>query len=78
MMSSDRSVIKAMIELSDTWEDADQIVEEFAGIKDLSGKLAYISKMFNASVVGRMAGGDNPEKYDYVAMMSAIVNKKWR
>jgi hypothetical protein len=79
-MNSNKDSIKAMIELSDTWEEADKIIREFAGITDLQQKLGYIMGMFDVSVVGRTdADGDmNGAEYDYIAMLSAVVNKKWR
>jgi hypothetical protein len=77
-MNSNKDAIRTMIELSDTWEDADKIIEEFVGIKELPQKLGYIMGMFDVSVVGRTSGDGDREKYDYIAMLSAIVNKKWR
>jgi hypothetical protein len=79
-MNSDRDAVKAMIELSDTWKNADEVIEKFAGIQDTLQKLGYIKGMFDVSVVGRTdtdADADR-DKYDYIAMLSAIVNKKWR
>jgi hypothetical protein len=77
-MRSDRDATKVMIELSDTWESADKVIEEFAGIQDIPQKLGYIKGMFDVSVVGRPGAIIGRDKYDYVAMLSAIVNKKWR
>jgi hypothetical protein len=77
-MNSNKDAIKAMIELSDTCEEANKIIEELAGITVLQQKLGYIMGMFDVSVVGRTGGGDDDEENDYVAMLSAIVNKKWR
>jgi hypothetical protein len=79
-MNADRDAVKVMIELSDTWESADHAIEEFAGIHDIPQKLGYIKGMFDVSVVGRTdADADtDQDKYDYIAMLSAIVNKKWR
>jgi hypothetical protein len=77
-MNSDRDAIKVMIELSDTWESANEVIEEFAGIQDIPQKLGYIKGMFDVSVVGRTDTAADRDKYDYIAMLSAIVNKKWR
>jgi hypothetical protein len=77
-MNSNRDAVKAMIELSGTWEEADKVIEEFAGIQDIPQKLGYIKGMFDVSVIGRTDSQDDQAKYDYIAMLSAIVNKKWR
>jgi hypothetical protein len=77
-MNSNRDAVKAMIELSATWEEADSVIEEFAGIQDIPQKLGYIKGMFDVSVVGRTNAGTDEAKYDYITMLSAIVNKKWR
>jgi hypothetical protein len=77
-MNSNKDAIRVMIELSDTWESANKVVEEFAGIQDIPQKLGYIKGMFDVSVVGRTDTGTDRDKYDYIAMLSAIVNKKWR
>jgi hypothetical protein len=77
-MNSNRDAIKAMIELSDTWEEADKVIEEFAGIQDIPQKIGYMKGMFDVSVVGRTSAEDDQAKYDYIVMLSAIANKKWR
>jgi hypothetical protein len=77
-MNSNKDAIRAMIELSGTWEDADKVIEEFAGIQDIPQKLGYVKGMFDVSVVGRTSTGTSQDQYDYIAMLSAIVNKKWR
>jgi hypothetical protein len=77
-MNSNKDAIKALIELSGTWEEADKVIEEFADIQDIPQKIGYIKGMFDVSVVGRTSTEDDRAKYDYIAMLSAIVNKKWR
>jgi hypothetical protein len=67
-----------MIELSDTWKEADAVIEKFAGMQNLTQKLDYIYSMFDVAVVGRTDTNANNDEYDYIAMLSAIVNKKWR
>jgi hypothetical protein len=67
-----------MIELSDTWKEADDVIEKFAGMRSLKQKLDYIYGMFDVCVVGRTDTNTDNDEYDYIAMLSAIVNKKWR
>jgi hypothetical protein len=75
-MDSSKDAIKAMIELPDTWEEADEIIEEFAGITELRQKLGYVMGMLDVSVV--CGAGGSSDRNDYTAMLSAVVNKKWR
>jgi hypothetical protein len=77
-VSSNKDSIKTLIELSNTWEEADKMIEEFANIQDISQKLGYIKGMFDVSVIGKTSIEKNQARNDYVAMLSAIVNKKWR
>jgi hypothetical protein len=70
--------VAMMIKLSDTWEEADKVLEEFAGIKNPSEKLGYIKGLFDVSIVGGTGSDAEKGKYDYIAMLSAVVNKKWR
>ena len=77
-MNMERDAIKAMIELSDTWQEADKIIVEFTSFTDPVAKRAYLSGMFNVSILGAHDEGKNEAENDYIAVLSAIVNKKWR
>lgn len=74
-----KNAIKAMIELSNTPEEADAVIEEFTAFRSYEEKFAYVSGMFDAVVLAHV--GDNSIsklKDDYMSILSAIVNQKWR
>jgi hypothetical protein len=72
-MSRNREVVKGLIELAQTNEEADQILnQEFSSVNE---KYAYLKGMFDFSIIG--ASGRDIET-DYKAALSAIVNQKWR
>lgn len=70
-----REQIKALIELSGSFEDADKIIETYTCNKEYSQKIAYIQGMFDCEIVGRHI--DN-EEADYIALLTSIVEKKWK
>jgi hypothetical protein len=79
-----RDAIKAMIELSNTWEEADKIIQEFTPCKKTNEKLAYLYGMFDVSIIASYNGSeddgseDKTIENDYKSVLSAIVNQKWR
>jgi len=79
-MDMEKDAIRTMIELSDTWEEADKVIVEFTPCRETREKLSYLYGMFDVSIVARTGGTDNSEaiEADYRAVLSAIVNKKWR
>lgn len=71
----ERKKIKALIELSLTFEEADTIIEEYTGLNTDAEKIAYIRGMFDCRIIGRT--GEDVHT-DYVALLTAIINQKWR
>jgi hypothetical protein len=80
MISND--VIKTMIELSSTEEEADGIIEEFTTYRKPREKCDYLLDQFKdrgISIFGRFDGEDgDPDLTDYQAVLCAVVNMKWR
>ncbi len=76
----DREKIKILIELSQSVEEADNIVEE-QGYKTIREKIAYVNGMFGVRLVGRFDNADVQEdqrlEMDYYAILSAIIYSKW-
>ena len=66
--------IKALIELSNSFEDANEIIEKYVGLKTFAEKIAYIRGMFNCEIFSRT---DDNEEVDYIALLTSIVNSKW-
>jgi len=73
-------VIKTMIALSDTEEEADGIIEEFTLFRTYDEKLSFILQQFpNVSILARCDGENgNTTQTDYQAVLSAVINLKWR
>lgn len=73
-----RKQIKAMINLSSTFEEANEVIEEYAELNDntdYSQKLAYLKGMFDCQIIGRNI---ESAEADYVAMLTSIIEQKWK
>ncbi|MCM1106920.1 MAG: hypothetical protein NC355_08245 [Blautia sp.] len=73
-----RKQIKALIELSGTYEEANQIIETYAVLSDKSNysqKIAFLSGMFDCEIVGRNV---ESEEADYKALLTSIIEQKWK
>ena len=72
-MPRNREVVKGLIELSQSVEEADKVLsQEFSTINE---KYAYIQGMFDFSIIG---AHKKDIEIDYQAALSAIINQKWR
>ena len=75
-----RERVKALIELSNSVEQADEIItrEGFISIKE---KIAFLKGMFDFKIIGRhreeSLSEDVCDKMDYYSILSAIINAKW-
>ena len=67
--------VKALIELSTTFEQADGILKKYAELETDRERIAYLRGMFDCKIVGRSV---SDEHTDYVALLTAIINQKWR
>jgi hypothetical protein len=75
-MPRSREAIKAMIALAQTEQEADTILsEEFPSTKE---KYAYLKGMFDFTIIGCHDGNNDKVETDYKAVLSTIVNQKWR
>jgi len=70
-----RKKIKALIELSNSFEEADNIIETYTDCKKYIQKIAYLQGMFDCEIVGRHIIN---EEADYKALLTSIINKKWK
>lgn len=69
-----REAIKAMIELSTSFEQADEIIETYTGFTLYPQKIAYLQGMFDCEIVGRNI---EDEEIDYTALLTSIIEAKW-
>lgn len=70
-----REQIKALIELSSTFEEADAIIRDYTSYETYAQKIAYLQGMFDCEIIGRSV---DSEEADYIALLTSIVNKKWK
>ena len=70
-----REQIKALIELSCSFEDANAVIETYTEYRTYAQKIAYLQGMFDCEIVGRHI--DN-EEADYKALLTSIIDMKWR
>jgi len=73
-------VLKTMISLSDTEEEADGMIEEFTQRRTYGEKLKFLLELFpNISILAGCDGENgNVTQTDYQAVLSAVINLKWR
>jgi hypothetical protein len=74
------NIVKALVELSNTEEEADRVIEQFGSRRTCQEKIIFLSEQFpNISIVAGCDGPDgNPIQTDYRALLCAVVNSKWR
>lgn len=73
-----RKQIKALIELSSSYDEANQIIETYAVLSDVSNyaqKIAFLSGMFDCEIIGRSI---DSEEADYKALLTSIIEQKWK
>lgn len=75
-----REKIKMLILLSETVEEADEILVN-AGYKNTREKIAYLNGMFDVKLMGRFntenTDNEKSDLMDYYALLSTIINSKW-
>jgi hypothetical protein len=72
-MARSREVIKGLIKLAETFEEADSVLkDEYPSINE---RLAYLKGMFSVNIAAR---SDDNIECDYKAVLTAIINQKWR
>lgn len=72
----EREKIKVLIELSTSFEKADEILTKYTDYKSEAERIAYLQGMFDCKIIARSGGEDIHT--DYVALLTAIINEKWR
>ncbi len=72
----EREKIKTLIELSTNFERADAVLTKYTDYETDAERIAYLQGMFDCKIVGRSGGSDI--HMDYVALLTAIVDDKWR
>jgi len=71
----EREKIKTLIECATSFEKANDILEKYTEYKSDAERIAYLQGMFNCKIVGRNVDDIH---MDYVALLTSIVDSKWR
>lgn len=71
----EREKIKTLIELATSFEQADAVIKDHTTYKIDEERIAYLQGMFDCKIIERSVGDAHT---DYVALLTAIINQKWR
>lgn len=71
----EREKIKTLIECATSFEKADAILTKYTNYESDAERIAYLQGMFDCKIVGRSVDDIH---LDYVALLTAIVDDKWR
>jgi hypothetical protein len=72
-MKTNDDTIRSLIELSSSWEEADNVIEEFTSYKELHEKICYLTFLYpKISFVGHNIEFNND---DYIVLLHTIINK---
>lgn len=71
----EREKIKILIECATSFEKADAILTKYTDYTTDAERIAYLQGMFDCKIVGRSVEDTH---MDYVALLTAIVDDKWR
>lgn len=67
--------IKAMVELSTSFEEADEVIEKHTENRTCAQKIAFLNSLFDCKIAFKEG---EYEEVDYVALITSIINKKFR
>jgi hypothetical protein len=73
-------VVKDLVELSATEEEADNVIEKYTSRKTYAKKVEFLTEQFpHISIVARCDGPSADSiQTDYYALLTAVVNSSWR
>lgn len=71
----EREKIKTLIECATSFEKANDILKKYTSYTTDEQRIAYLEGMFDCRIVGR---NGNDIHMDYVALLTSIVDNKWR
>ena len=72
-MKASREVVKTLIKLSPTVEEADKVIKENYGFESIGEKLAFIKGMFDVEVIGIPDADEIQKEETYFSMLNAIL-----
>lgn len=74
-------MLRSLIRMADSFEDADRIIMEFTRWRSSEQKLAFLDGLFTYSMLSHDDADVSAEEqvhFDYVAVLNTIVKAKWR
>lgn len=76
-MKASREMVKTLIEISPSVEEADKVIEENYGFKTIGEKLAFLKGMFDVEVISVHdadgTGKEESDKMTYFSMLNTIL-----
>ena len=70
-----REQVKALIELSNTTKEADEVIEKHVRLETLKEKIAFLKGMFDWEIIDQKEM--DSDEMIYQMALDAIISKKW-
>ena len=79
-MKASREMVKTLIEISPSVEEADKVIEENYEFKSIGEKIAFLQGMFDVQVIGvddtDGIGKEESDKMTYFSMLNTVIVAK--
>lgn len=79
-MKASREMVKTLIEISPSVEEADKVIEENCEFKSIGEKIAFLQGMFDVQVISvddaDGIGKEESDKMTYFSMLNTIIVAK--
>lgn len=69
-----RKMIKTLIELSTTFEKADEVISKYTDFETVKEKIAFLKGMFDVEIIDQ--GKDDSDEFIYRIILESIVREK--
>ncbi len=70
-----RKKIKTLIELSTTFEKADEVISKYTDFETVKEKIAFLKGMFDVEIIDQ--GKDDSDEFVYRVILESIVREKF-
>lgn len=68
-------MIKTLIELSTTFEKADEVISKYTDFETVKEKIAFLKGMFDVEIIDQ--GKDDSDEFIYRIILESIVREKF-
>ena len=75
MKEMKRQNVKALIELSNTVEEANEVIEKYTDLETVKEKIAFLKGMFDWEIIDKKE--TDSDEMIYNIALNAIISKKW-